>query len=148
MQETLHDHHIFISIGRRSICNLPFADDINIIGGSNGEVQDLTKRIVDRATAYGMEVSTKKSKIITNSTNNFGADFKMDGQKLDELTSFKHLWATLCKYGICSAEVRIRIASAVAAMTRLNKIWRCNTISFASQFKCYNSIITNMYPAC
>ena len=38
--------------------------------------------------------------------------------------------ATLCKNGTCSAEVRIRIASAVAAMARLNRIWMCNKISF------------------
>ena len=36
-------------------------------------------------------------------------------------------------YGICSAEIRIRIASAMAAMARLNKIWQCYTISFASK---------------
>ena len=39
------------------------------MGGSNGELQDLANRLVDRATAYGMEVSTEKSKIMTNSKN-------------------------------------------------------------------------------
>ena len=33
-----------------------------------------TNRLIDRATAYGMEVSTEKSKIITNSMNNISAD--------------------------------------------------------------------------
>ena len=37
------------------------------------------------------------------------------------------------------AEVRIRIASAMAG---LNRIWRCNTISFASNFKLYKSLVT------
>ena len=50
------------------ICNLRFADDICIMGGSNGELQDLTNRLVDRTTAYGLEVITEKSKIVTNST--------------------------------------------------------------------------------
>ena len=35
-------------------------DDIDRMGDSNGELQDLTNGLVDRATAYGMEVSTKK----------------------------------------------------------------------------------------
>ena len=73
MQETLHDHYTSISIGSRPICNLKFADDIDLIGGSYGEVQDLTNRLVDRATAYGMEVSTEKSKTMTNSTSNISA---------------------------------------------------------------------------
>ena len=44
------------------------------MGGSNGELEDLTNRLVDRATAYGMEVSTEKSKVMTNTTNNISAD--------------------------------------------------------------------------
>ena len=60
MQETLHDHHIIISIGEGSICNLRFADEIDLMGGSNGELQDITNRLVDRAKASGMEVGAKK----------------------------------------------------------------------------------------
>ena len=70
MRETLHDHHTSISIGGRPICNLRFANEIDFMDSSNGELQDLTNRFVDRAMAYGMEVSTENSKIMTNSTNN------------------------------------------------------------------------------
>ena len=69
MQEILHKHHTSISTGGRPIRNLRFAGDISLMGGSNGELQDLTKRPVDRATAYGMQVSTEKSKTTTNGTN-------------------------------------------------------------------------------
>ena len=44
------------------------------MGGSNDELQDLTNRLVDRATSYGTDVSTEKSKIMTNSTDFIGAD--------------------------------------------------------------------------
>ena len=67
----------------------PFADDIDLMGGSNGELQDPTNRLVDRATAYRMEVSIEKSKIMFNSTNNFRADISMNGQKLEEVTSVR-----------------------------------------------------------
>ena len=58
--------------------------------------QDLTKRLVDRASAHGMEFSTEKSKIRTNSTNDVSADVSMSGQELEEVTSFMYLEATLC----------------------------------------------------
>ena len=61
------------------------------MGGSNGGLQDLTNRLVGRAVAYGMEVSIKNSKILTNSINNISADISMNGQKLEEVTSFKYL---------------------------------------------------------
>ena len=122
MQEILHDHHTSISIGGGPICSLPFADDVDLMGGSNGELKGFINRLVDRATAYGKEVITEKSTIMTNSTNNISADISINGQKLEEVTSFQYLGATLYKDGTCSAEVRIRIASAMAAMARLNRI--------------------------
>ena len=122
IQETLHDHHISTPIGGRPICNLRFADDIDLMGGSSGELQNLTNRLEDRATAHGLEVSTEKRKILTNSTNNGIADVSMNGPNLEEVTSFKYLGATLCEDGTHSAKVRIRIASATAAMARVNRI--------------------------
>ena len=121
MQETLHDHHTSISTGGRPICNLQFADDIKLMGGSNGELQGLTNWLVDRATSYGMEVSTENSKIMANSMNNISADISMKGWNL-EVTSFKYPGATLCKDSTCSAEVWIWTASAMAAMARLSRI--------------------------
>ena len=90
-----------MSISGRPICNLRFADDIDLTGGSLSEHQDLTNRLVDRATAYRMEVSTEKSKIVTNSKNNIGAGINMNGQKLEDVTSIKYLGATLCNEGTC-----------------------------------------------
>ena len=76
MQQTLRDHPTPISISGRPIHNLPLADDIEFMGGSNGELQDLTNRLVDRATAYGMAVSTEKSKTMTKSTNSISQIFE------------------------------------------------------------------------
>ena len=89
-----------------------------------------------------MEVSTEKSKIMTTSTKNISAHISMNGQRLEEVTRLKYLRETLCKDGTCSAEVRVRIASAMAAMAGLNRIWQNNTISFANKFKLYKSLVT------
>ena len=53
----------------------------------------------------------------------FSADISINGQMLEDVTSFKHLRAALCKGGTCSAQNRIRFASAMAAMAGLNRIW-------------------------
>ena len=78
MQEILYDHHTSISVSRGHIYNLRFTDDI--MGGSNGELQDFSNRLVDKATAFEMELNTKMSKIMTNGTSNIRADVKMNGQ--------------------------------------------------------------------
>ena len=107
MQETLHSHHISISIGGSPICNRRFAENIAPIGGSSDELKDLTNRLVDRAMTYGMKVSTEKSKIITNSRINISLDISMNGQRFEEVTRLKYLRETLCKDGTFSAEIRI-----------------------------------------
>ena len=91
-----------------------------------------------------MKVSTEKSKIMTNSMNNISADISMNGQRLEGVTSLKYLGATLCKDGTCSAEVRIRTASAMVAMARLHRTGHCNTISFARKVKLYKSLVTSI----
>ena len=69
----------------------------------------------------------------------------MNDQKLEQVSSFKYLRATLLKDGTCSAEVHIRRATAMAAMVRLNRIWQCNTISFTNKkFKLYKFLVTSI----
>ena len=97
--------HIHLHWRQAHKCNLQFTSDNDLTGGSNGELHDLTNRLVGRARAHGMEVSTEKSKIMTNSMNNISVDMSMNHQKLEEVTSFKYLQATLCKVGTCSAEI-------------------------------------------
>ena len=46
MQDTIQDHHTSISIGGRPLCDLRFADDIDLMGGSSNELQDLTNILV------------------------------------------------------------------------------------------------------
>ncbi|KAH3814583.1 hypothetical protein DPMN_143087 [Dreissena polymorpha] len=53
----------------------------------------------------------------------------MNGEKLEEATCFKFLGATLSKNGASTAEVRSRIA---IAMARLSRLWTSSSISFPS----------------
>ena len=77
----------------------------------------------------------------TNSTSNSSADVSMNGQKLEGVTNFKNLGATLCNDGTCIAEISTRLAAAMAAMARLNRIRRSEIISFTSKFKLYESLV-------
>mgnify|MGYP006273469667 CR=1 FL=1 len=144
MRETLYDFHSTISIGGRPINNLRFADDIDLMGGSNKELQNLTNRLVDRADAYGMEVSTEKSKVLVNSANDTTAQIYMNGQQLEEVDAFKYLGATLTKDGRSTTEIKTRLAMATSAMTKLNKIWRSNDISFKTKVKLFRSLVISI----
>ena len=144
MRETLQDFNSTISIGGRIINNLRFADDIDLMGGSNQELQDLTDRLTARSSAYGMEVSSEKSKVMVNCANNTPAQIHMNGQLLEEVDAFKYLGSTLTKDGGSSTEIKIRIGAATSAMARLNKIWRSKDISFPTKLKLYKALIVSI----
>ena len=91
-----------------------------------------------------MEVSAEKSKVMVNSSTNASADITMNGQKLEKVEAFKYLGATLTKDGRSSMEVKIRLATATAAMAKLEKIWRNKSISLPTKIKLYRSLVLSI----
>ena len=77
------------------------SDDHARNSSSNDELSDLTNRLGDKSTSFGMEVSIEKSKVMANSTNDISTGISMNDQKMEELISFKYLGATLCKDSTC-----------------------------------------------
>ncbi|KAI8486085.1 hypothetical protein Bbelb_361850 [Branchiostoma belcheri] len=148
MQEALYDHHTSISIGGRRICNLRFADDINLLGGSNAELQSLTDKLNQSAGSFRMEVSTEKSKVMVNSSTSTRDEMYstifMNGEELETVDSFTYLGGTLTKDGTSKVEVHRRIALATAAMARLTRIWKSKNISFAVKYKLYKSLVVSI----
>ncbi|KAI8497134.1 hypothetical protein Bbelb_250830 [Branchiostoma belcheri] len=146
MQEALYDHHTSISIGGRRICNLRFADDIDLLGGSNAELQSLTDKLNQSAGSFGMEVSTEKSKVMVNSStrDEMYSTIFMNGEELETMDSFTYLGGTLTKDGTSKVEVHRRIALATAAMARLTRIWKSKNISFAVKYKLYKSLVVSI----
>ena len=60
--------------------------------GLAGDEQELAKLVecLDKApTAYGMEISAEKTKLMTNNTSGINAEIKVNGQKLETATSFR-----------------------------------------------------------
>ena len=49
-----------VSVGGRSITNLRFADDTDLVGGNAEKLIDLTSRIEECAKRFGMQASAKK----------------------------------------------------------------------------------------
>ena len=103
IQEILHDHHTSISMGGTPICSLPFTYNIKLVCGGSDELQDLTSRFIDSSGIWNGS-KHRKSKIMANRMNKTSADIRMDGQKLEEVTSFKYLGATMYKDDTCQTE--------------------------------------------
>ena len=74
MTDTLEDDEGTISIGGRTVTTLRFADDINGLAGEEEELANLVERLDKASTAYGMQISAEKTKMMTNNTNGINTD--------------------------------------------------------------------------
>ena len=126
MTDALEDHEGTISIGGRTITNLRFGDDIDGLAGEVGELARLVEHLDKASTAYGMEISAEKTKLMTNNTSGINTDIKVNGQKLEAVTSFKYL-GSVNDWG-SKPEIRSRIAQATEALTKLKPVWNDRSI--------------------
>ena len=89
MTDTLDDHEGTASIGGRTITNLRSADDIDGLAGEEEELARLVEHLDKASIAYGMKISAEKTKLMTYNTSGVNTEIKVNGQKLETVTSFK-----------------------------------------------------------
>ena len=89
MTNALEDHEGTVSTGGRTITNLRFADDIDGLAGEEEELANLVERLDTASTAYSIEISAEKTKLMRTSVAS--TQIKVNGQKLETVTSFKYL---------------------------------------------------------
>ena len=81
------------------------------------ELAKLVERLDKASTAYGVEISAEKTKRMTNNTGGINTEIKINGQKLETVTSFKYLGSITTDEG-SKPEILSRIAQATAALKK------------------------------
>ena len=76
MTDDLEDREGTVSIGGRTITNLRFADDIDGLAGEEEELANLVEYLDKASTAYSMEISAEKCKLMTNNTSGINIGIK------------------------------------------------------------------------
>ena len=84
------------------------------------------------------------TKVMTNNPNGFQREFKITGQRLEEVENFKYLGAIISNVG-SKPDILSRIAQITAALSRLKIIWRDKTISLASKVKLMRTLILSIF---
>ena len=90
MTDALEDHEGTVSIGGRTITYLRFVDDIDGLTGEEEKLAKLAEHLDKASTAYSIEISAEKTKLMTNSTSGINTEIKVNGQNLETFTSFKY----------------------------------------------------------
>ena len=97
-----------VTIGGRPLWNLRFANDTDLLGGTEEELQQLTEKLEKTAAGYGMEISSDKSKNSRQQHQPKTIYQRVDAWKTpEEVDPFKYLGSTLTKDGTSVKEVKI-----------------------------------------
>ena len=137
-------HEGTVSIGGRTIPNLRFADDIDGLAGEEEELANLVERFNKASTAHGMDISAEKTKLMTNNTSGINAEIKVDGRRLETVTSFKYLGSVITDEG-SKLEILFRTAQTIAALTRLKPVWIDKSISLSPKIRLMRSLVTSIF---
>ena len=68
-----------------------------------------------------MEISAKKTKLMTSNTGGINTEIKVNGQKLETVTSFKYMGSVITDEG-SKPDILSRIAQTTSALTILKPV--------------------------
>ena len=117
------------------------------LAGEEEELANLVERLDKVSTAYGMEISAEKTKLMTNNNSGINTEIKVNGKKLETATSFKYLGAVITDED-SKPEILSRIAQTTTALTRLKPVWIDRSISVSSKIQLMRSLVTSIFPVC
>ena len=81
--------------------------------------------------------------MMTNNTSGINTEIKINGQKLETVTSFKYLGSVITDEG-SKPEILSRIGHTTAALTRLKPVWNDRRISLSSKIRLMRSLVTSI----
>ena len=91
-----------------------------------------------------MEINAENTKLMTNNTNGISTEIKINGQKLETVTSFKYLGSVITDE--CSKpEIHSRTAQATAALTMLKPVMNDRNISLSAKIRLMRSLVTSTF---
>ena len=91
-----------------------------------------------------MEISAEKTKLMTNNTSGINTKMKVNGQKLETVTSFKYLGSVKTDEG-SKPEILSRIAQTTTALTRLKPVWNDRSIFLSSKLQLMRYLVTSIF---
>ena len=143
MTDSIGNHQGTVSIGSRTITNIRFVDDIDGLAGDEQELVNLVER-EKTSTSYGMEISAENTKLMTNNTQGISTEIKVNGQRLETVTSFRYLGSIITDEG-SKQEILARIAQTTAALTRLKPLWNDINITVSSKIRLMRSLVMSIF---
>ena len=81
---------------------------------------------------------------MSNNTSGITREIKVNGQKLETVTSFKYPGSAITDEG-SKPEILSRVTQTTAALTRLKPVWNDRSISLSFKIRLMRSLVTSIF---
>ena len=120
--------------------DLDFADNLALISCTFTQIQMKIDRLNRDGKGTGLNISTKKTKVMRINVHNNNA-VVIDGQEVDDVDSFYCLGARITKHGGAEDDIKNHLGKAIGAFNKLAKIWRSGQLSKNTKIRIFKSNI-------
>jgi len=139
MRKALENYQGGISIGGRRITNLRYADDIVLLAASVQELQDLVNRIAEVGKDYSLLINASKTKTMALNDEHFRLN--IDGNQIEQVSTFPYLGSLITDDATCTQEIKHRLNLGSAAMSKMKSLWGSHTLSLNSKIRLCKALV-------
>ena len=116
-----------ISIARRNINNLRYADDTTLMAKSKEEQKSLLMKVKEESEKVGLKLNIQKTKIMASGPI---TSWQIDGETV---TDFIFLGSKITADGDCSHEIKRRLLLGRKVMNNLDSIFKSRDITLQTK---------------
>ena len=131
-----------VNVGGKHYNNLRYADDTALLAGNEKELTELTSKINEVGKQFVMKINIKKTKamVVSKKPNSPKINIAIDGQHIEQVTSYMYLGSLITEDGRCEKEIKRRIIIVRTRFTNMRTLLSCRGINLKTRLratKCY-----------
>ena len=119
-----------IKISGRSINNLRYADDTNLMAESEEELKNLLMKVKEENEKVGLKLNIQKTKIMASGPI---TSWQVDRETVERVADFIFLGSKITADGDCSHEIKRHLLLGRKVMTNLDSIFKGRDITLPTK---------------
>ncbi|KAI5742530.1 hypothetical protein M8J77_008273 [Diaphorina citri] len=129
-----------IQVGEENVKNLKYADDQAVLATSERALQVMIDNINEAGKRFGMKINAGKTKVMKIGKTERRINLTLEGQRLEQVESFRYLGGLIKSNGSCTEEIRSRIGMGKIAFEKVKDLLTTRRIPLKLRkrfVKCY-----------
>ena len=115
-----------ITISRRNINNLRYANDTTLMAESEEELKNLLMKVKEETGKIGLKLNIQKTKIMASGPI---TSWQIDGEPVETVLDFIFLGSEITADGDCSHEIKRHLLLGRKVMTNLDSVLKSRDIT-------------------